>query len=1243
MKLSYVPIAAIHVALLLPECLPAQITGPIAPAAARTPVQVANRSAQLIGPYNQSQKLRIVFGLKPSKQEEEQAFLEALYTSGSPEYHHFLTAKEWNDRFAPSIADEQAVVDWVASRGLTVTHRYPNRLLVDAEGPVSQIQTALGVTINRYKLNGAAVFSNDRDPVIPASLSGIVLSVMGLNSIQVMHRHSNAGREMIHPDYSEGPAAALVAHGQADGDRPRLAAAKAAKKTDGAQPAFTNGLYDPVDIYGSNAYDFDALYNLGHCCNPNHVPGGTPPETSIAIATAGAQQLSDMQGFHNTFPYLAYNITYINIDGTPTCCDIEGTMDAEWSTAMANSFGATDDTAHVYVYQGVNSLLSTFSDIYNHMLTDGHARVMSVSWGCAEIVCATSDLMDSQNAIFNAMSAQGWTLVADADDKGSTADCQHTLVEFPASSPNIIAAGGTELHLNSDSTYNGEIAWTGNTFPGACAQNEGGGGGGFSSKWPVPAYQAFLGHGVRTLPDISMNANFAKTPQAIFFDGAISGNGGTSIVTPEFAGFIAQENAYLLYLQSLIGAHCFGNQACSPIGNANYYIYLEQQHAPAYAPHYPFYDITVGCNSNDISLNNSLAPFYCAGPGYDVVTGLGSANMLQLAWAINYSAAGDFGPPEGKFFGPNTNAWYKTDQVVNLSFSDTTLSNRPATGVAGFSVGWDADPAPESFSKSTPGSGDAFYSGPEFPGQLRGALVLSQAGQGCHTAQAKAWDNTGTSTGLLSYGPICYDTVAPITTATLGGTMSGGAFLSNVKVTLTAVDVSSGVATRFYSLDGATTVPYSAPFTVSGTGTHTLQYHSTDVAGNTESVRTRTFTIKPSPSATTISASLNPSTVGRNITFTAKVIPTAGPVPTGTVTFKDGSAVLGMAALSGGHASFATNALVAGSHVITAVYGGSNSDLASTSASLTEAVNKAATTTALISSLNPSSYWTPVTFTVTVASAFGGMAGGTVTFKDGATTLGTVNVSSNKAAFTTQTLPAGSHGITAIYSGGPNRTSSTSALLTEIVNRAATKTALVSSLNPSGYWKAVTFTATVSSAFGGQAGGTVTFRDGPTTLGTVNVTSNKATFTTQALLAGTHTITAIYSGGANRIGSTSAAFTETVNKASTTTTLTSLLNPSTSGKPVAFTATIVSAFGGQAGGTVTFKDGATTLGIVNVNSATNKATFSTSALVPGKHSITALYSGGPNRTGSTSAALTETVNKAAASATSSLDANFPSP
>jgi subtilase family serine protease len=88
----------------------AQLTGAVAQAGARTPIQVTNHSAQLIGPYDRSQKLRLVFGLKPPKAEEERRFLDALYTEGSSQYHKFLTAKEGNDRFSPSAEDEQAVV-----------------------------------------------------------------------------------------------------------------------------------------------------------------------------------------------------------------------------------------------------------------------------------------------------------------------------------------------------------------------------------------------------------------------------------------------------------------------------------------------------------------------------------------------------------------------------------------------------------------------------------------------------------------------------------------------------------------------------------------------------------------------------------------------------------------------------------------------------------------------------------------------------------------------------------------------------------------------------------------------------------------------------------------------------------------------------------------------------------------------------------------------------------------------------
>ena len=93
----------------------------------------------------------------------------------------------------------------------------------------------------------------------------------------------------------------------------------------------------------------------GHCCNPTHAANVTPPATSIAIATVGAHNGSDMAGFQAQYPYLAYHFQEFGIDGTPACCDDEGTLDLEWSTAMANSFGSFVDTAMVYMYDGANA------------------------------------------------------------------------------------------------------------------------------------------------------------------------------------------------------------------------------------------------------------------------------------------------------------------------------------------------------------------------------------------------------------------------------------------------------------------------------------------------------------------------------------------------------------------------------------------------------------------------------------------------------------------------------------------------------------------------------------------------------------------------------------------------------------------------------------------------------------------------------------------------------------------------
>jgi hypothetical protein len=138
-------------------------------------------------------------------------------------------------------------------------------------------------------------------------------------------------------------------HVTADGSRAKLRAAQRVSAHRMSQHSglgshrgklhITNGAYDPTDIYSSEAYNYNALYNQGHCCNPLGNPGSSPVQDSIAIATFGSQQASDLQGFHNQYSYLATDIQEVNIDGSPPCCDGEGTMDAEWSTAMSNSFG----------------------------------------------------------------------------------------------------------------------------------------------------------------------------------------------------------------------------------------------------------------------------------------------------------------------------------------------------------------------------------------------------------------------------------------------------------------------------------------------------------------------------------------------------------------------------------------------------------------------------------------------------------------------------------------------------------------------------------------------------------------------------------------------------------------------------------------------------------------------------------------------------------------------------------------
>ena len=816
--------------------LPANVAAEQAVMIPQVPVAVRNGTAQLVGHADPQQMLRLVFAIRPPHVEDEEQFLRELQDPASPQFHKYLSEAEWNARFAPAAEDEQAVVAWAESQGFTVTQRYGNRLLVDVEGPVAVIEKALNVSINLYQIKDETHFSNDRDPSIPAALGGSVNAVLGLNNIEVAHNHLKGARSTVYPAYSPGPAYALGEQVQGDAQNSSQGA-EAKQQPTGFE---TFGIYDPTDLYSAYAYNYVALQNLGHCCNPLNNPGNSPPESSIAIAIWDDFRTSDLSGFVGRYSYLAHNVTKHFVDGTPHCCGAETTLDVEWSTAMSNSFSTAAKTAAIHVYIGADNATSTLLDVLNHALSDGHARVLSMSFGGAETYMFPVTTIDSFHNIFNQMAGQGWSITAASGDGGATDDCVHVSVDYPGTDPNVTSVGGTSI-ITGNGQYGGEVAWTGG--PNGCLANDGGSGGGCSTHFSAPSYQgaAACSGNKRSVPDIALNSDWVNSPQNFYYEGQWYAEGGTSIASPEMAGFYAQENAYLLYIQSLVGHTCGSSYsaACAPMGNGDPILYKEG--LTQFAPHFPFYDITSGCNNNDITQEHRLN-YYCAGHGYDRVTGWGSANMLQLAWTINSFLAGDSAGPSASISGPPTNQWYITDQTVNWTLTDTSGNRHHPNGVSGASFAWDADPG-DPYRDNTPGAGNNYY-GPEFYSDNGSANGLANLYQGCHTAYVRAWDNAGNS-ALSGYGPLCFDNIPPVSSSVLSGNLQqNGNYNGPVQVTLSATDNASGVAGLFYVVDSGQFQPYSAPFVVYVPGVHQITMYSVDVAGNIEQYHFTTFNIQ---------------------------------------------------------------------------------------------------------------------------------------------------------------------------------------------------------------------------------------------------------------------------------------------------------------------------------------------------------------------------------------------------------------
>jgi hypothetical protein len=281
-------------------------------------------------------------------------------------------------------------------------------------------------------------------------------------------------------------------------------------------------------------------------------------------------------------------------------------------------------------------------------------------------------------------------------------------------------------------------------------------------------------------------------------------------------------------------------------------------------------------------------------------------------------------------------------------------------------------------------------------------------------------------------------------------------------------------------------------------------------------------------STTTTVTESSGARTGAPVTFTATVVHGAL-VPTGTVTFTvtgtsstpytcDSGNVSSLQPNGSGPGAVATCTFTAGlqasdsPYAVSASYSG-DPNFSGSTGNLSATIHLGNTTTTLNSASNPSVTGQPVTFTATVNSNIGAPPDGeTVTFIQGAITVGTGVLSGGTATFTTSALAVGTKPVKATYGGDAGFVNSTSAIVSQVIAKAASTVALTSSLNPSTFGQSVTLAATVSGQFGGTPTGVVVFKDGTTTLKTVTLSGATASFATTKLARGTHNITATYNG-----------------------------------------------------------------------------------------------------------------------------------
>ena len=455
-----------------------------------------------------------------------------------PQKRTYLSRTQLAQQEGAPESDIQALTTFADANGLRIVRTDAARRSVVLAGSVSQLNAAFGVQLTQYHFQGRIFrgLATDSAIKVPADLASSVVGVFGLENFPVARPHMRL--------------------------RPSAGVS-----------------YPPQQVA--------KLYNFP--------PKGASGQTIGIIELDGGYQASDLNTYFSRYGLPVPRVTDVAVNGSanhptgdPTGPDAEVCLDIEVAAAVAPG-------ADIAVYFAPNTDRG-FVDAVTTAIHDdvNKPSVISISWGNAESLWS-GQTRRALNQAFQDAAAAGITITVASGDDGSRDNLKdgRAHVDFPASSPWVLACGGTTLHRGG-APANQETAWNDS-------------GGGVSRPFKEPSWQRRANvpkgipapaRGGRGVPDVSGNANPA-TGYDVIVDGQASVIGGTSAVAPLWAGLVA----------------CINSSLGKPVGLLNPLLY-----GPA------------GSALRDITSGNNGA--YHSGPGWDPVTGLGSPNGKKLLAAL---------------------------------------------------------------------------------------------------------------------------------------------------------------------------------------------------------------------------------------------------------------------------------------------------------------------------------------------------------------------------------------------------------------------------------------------------------------------------------------------------------------------------------------------------------------------------------------------------------------------------------